>query len=53
MFLICTFKGHLGKYFHFNVFWSICVHACMLSHFTCICFFAIPWTAAHQAPLSL
>ena len=53
MFLICTFKGHLGKYFHFNVFWSICVHACMLSHFTCICFFAIPWTVAHQAPLSL
>ena len=28
------------------------MHACMLSHFSCVQFCATPWTAAHQAPLS-
>ena len=28
-------------------------NACMLSHFSCICFFATPWTVACQAPLSM
>ena len=26
---------------------------CMLSHFSCVRFFATPWTIAHQAPLSM
>ena len=26
---------------------------CMLSHFSCVRFFANPWTIAHQAPLSM
>ena len=29
------------------------VHACMLSHFSRVRLCATPWTAAHQAPLSL
>ena len=28
------------------------MHACMLSHFSCVRFCATPWTAAHVAPLS-
>ena len=28
-------------------------HACMLSHFGCVWLFETPWTAAHQAPLSM
>ena len=28
------------------------VHACMLSHFSCVQFCVTLWTAAHQAPLS-
>ena len=27
--------------------------ACILSHFSCIWLFVIPWTVAHQAPLSM
>ena len=30
--------------------WS---HACMLSHFSCVPFFATPWTVVLQAPLSM
>ena len=26
---------------------------CMLRHFSCVRFFATPWTIAHQAPLSM
>ena len=26
---------------------------CVLHHFSCVGLFAIPWTAAHQAPLSM
>ena len=29
-----------------------CMHACMLSHFSCVRLFVTPWTSAHQAPLS-
>ena len=29
------------------------VHACMLSCFSCARLFVTPWTAAHQAPLSM
>ena len=32
-----------------NIF--ICM--CMLSHFSCVPLFAIPWTVARQAPLSM
>ena len=28
------------------------LHACVLSHFSCVQLFSIPWTVAHQAPLS-
>ena len=28
------------------------MHACMLSHFSCVLLCATPWTAAHQAPPS-
>ena len=27
--------------------------ACMISHFSCVWLFVTPWTAAHQAPLSM
>ena len=27
--------------------------ACVLKHFSCVQLFATPWTAAHQAPLSM
>ena len=29
------------------------LHVCMLSHFSCVQLFAIPWTVACQAPLSM
>ena len=29
------------------------LHACMLSHFSCVQFFVTPWTSARQAPLSM
>ena len=29
------------------------LHACMLSHFSHARLFVTPWTAAHQAPLSM
>ena len=32
---------------------SVCVHACVPSHFSCVWLFVIPWTVAHQAPLSM
>ena len=32
---------------------KICVHVCVLSHFSHVQFFAIPWTTAHQSPLSM
>ena len=31
----------------------VCMHACMLSHFSCIRLFVTPWTVARQAPLFL
>ena len=31
----------------------ICVHACMLSHYSRVWFFVTLWTVAHQAPLSM
>ena len=31
----------------------LCLHVCMLSHFSCVWLFASPWTAARQAPLSM
>ena len=31
----------------------LCVHACMLSHFSHVRLFATPWTVAHQAPLTI
>ena len=30
-----------------------CVHLCVLSRFGCVWLFVIPWTVAHQAPLSV
>ena len=32
---------------------SHCLHACMLSCFSCVQLFVTPWTVAHQAPLSM
>ena len=32
---------------------SVCVHACVLSHFSRVWLFATPWSIAHQAPLSM
>ena len=32
---------------------SGCMHACMLSHFSCFWLFATPWTIPHQANLSM
>ena len=32
---------------------DVLVRACMLSRFCCVQLFAIPWTVAHQAPLSM
>ena len=29
------------------------LHACMLSHFSCVPLFETLWTVAHQAPLSM
>ena len=29
------------------------MYACMLSHFSHVCFFATLWTIAHKAPLSM
>ena len=29
------------------------MHACMLSHFSCVRLFATQWTVAHKAPLSM
>ena len=29
------------------------IHACVLSHFSCVQLFAISWTVAHQAPTSM
>ena len=29
------------------------MHECVESHFICVQLFAIPWTVAHQAPLSI
>ena len=29
------------------------LHACMLSHFSCVQLFVTLWTVAHQAPLSM
>ena len=31
----------------------VCVCVCVLSHFSCVCLFAIIWTVAHQAPLPM
>ena len=30
-----------------------CMHACMISHFSCVRLFATLWTVAHQPPLSM
>ena len=30
-----------------------CLHACMLSHFSCVWLFVTPWTITHQDPLSM
>ena len=32
---------------------SVCVCVCVLSHFSCVCFFATPWTVVSQAPLCM
>ena len=29
------------------------MRACLLGHFSCVQLFAIPWTVAYQAPLSM
>ena len=31
----------------------LCIHACILSCFSCVQFFVTLWTVAHQAPLSM
>ena len=32
---------------------ALCVCACLLSHFSCVRFFATPWAAAHRSLLSM
>ena len=47
-------KLHLVVIYHpFYVLLSSCVHACMLSCFSCVRLFVTLWTIAHQAPLSM
>ena len=47
-------KLHLVMIYHpFYVLLSLCVHAYMLSCFSCVRLFVILWTIAHQASLSL
>ena len=47
-------KLHLVVIYHpFYVLLSSCVHACMLSCFSCVRLFVTLWTIAHQASLSL
>ena len=36
-----------------HLFKLTCMHACMLSHFSCAWLFAMLWTVAHKAPLSM
>ena len=31
----------------------MCLHGCVLGHFTCVQLFVTLWTTAHQAPLSM
>ena len=48
----CNFQeGSLGDSDMLPYYRSMCV--CVLSCFSCIRFFATPWTIAHQAPLSM
>ena len=42
---------HQTKCFCEDVFLG--VHACVLSHFSCVRLCETPWTVAHQAPLSM
>ena len=43
----------LGVINIYQIFCQISVCLCMLSHFGCVQLFAMPWTAACQAPLSI
>jgi len=40
-----------NKYSILTYMWNL--HACMLSHFSCVWLFVTPWTVAHQAPPSM
>ena len=41
------------KFLTVRVCVCVCVCVCVLSHFSCVCLFAIIWTVAHQAPLPM
>ena len=43
-------SGDLTKDHKMRSFWIVCV---CISHFSCVQFFVTPWTAVHQAPLSM
>ena len=45
-----TYNGEAGCSIHEK---SLCIHACVLSHFSHVQLFATLWTVAHQASLSM
>ena len=45
-------SGFRLKFSKFQIPWSF-YSAFMLTHFSCVWLFVIPWTVAHQAPLSM
>ena len=44
---------YLSHYFFFSVIFSQTWSCAVLSHFSCVQLFVTPWTAVHQAPLSM
>ena len=46
-----SFQGKLKLKFSFVK--GVCVHACVLSQFSCVQLFVTLWTIAHQASLSM
>ena len=52
----CLFSLLVCKYFF--IYWGasmlgVCMHSCMLCHFSRVWLFATLWTIGHQAPLSM
>ena len=45
--------GHMILEINTHVLSTLEMHACVVSHFSCVQLFLTPWTVAHQAPLSM